>query len=77
MKVNATVKSPFYHGNKPFAEGDMRQFTKAEAHDLEKSGLIEIGGEVSEDEQETKMADAPENKMAEAPANKSRTKKAD
>jgi len=74
MKVNATVKAPFYHGNTPYAEGDQGQFTKAEANDLEKSGLIEIGGET--EEVETKMDAAPENKMADAPANK-RTKKAD
>lgn len=77
MKVNAKVKVPFYHGNKPFAEGDNGEFTKAEAHDLEKSGLIEIGSEVESAPVETKMEDAPENKMADAPANKSRTKKAD
>lgn len=75
MKVNATVKSPFYHGNTPYAEGETGQFTKAEANDLEKSGLIEIGGE-AEEEADTKMDAAPENKMADAPANK-RTKKAE
>ncbi len=77
MKVNAKVKVPFYHGNKQFAEGDNGEFTKAEAHDLEKSGLIEIGSDVDPDQAETKMADAPENKMADAPSNKSRSKKAD
>lgn len=75
MKVNAKVKTPFYHGNKPFAEGGNGEFTKAEAHDLEKSGLIEIGSEVESEPVETKMAEAPENKMAEAPANKSRASK--
>jgi len=75
MKVNATVKVPFYHGNKPYAENEQGQFTKAEAHDLEKSGLIEVGSDV-ESETQAKMAEAPENKMADAPANK-RIKKAD
>lgn len=70
MKVNAKIKSSFYHGNKPYAPGDEAQFTKAEANDLEKSGLIEITGEADEEQAETKMADAPENKMADAPANK-------
>lgn len=74
MQVNATVKSPFYHGNKPYAEGDSAKFTKAEANDLEKSGLIEIGGD-AEEETEAKMEPAVDNKMADAPANKSRAKK--
>jgi hypothetical protein len=77
MKVNAKIKSSFVHGNKPYAPGDEGQFTKAEANDLEKSGLIEVGSEVEDEQAETKMAHAPENKMAEAPANKSRQKKAD
>lgn len=75
MKVNATVKSPFYHGNRPFAQGETGEFTKAEAHDLEKAGLVEVTGDV--EEPSVKMSDAPENKMADAPANKSRTKKAE
>lgn len=75
MKVNVTVKSAFYHGNTPYAEGDKAQFTKAEAHDLEKSGQVEINGE-AEAEVETKMEAAPKNKMADAPANKA-AKKAD
>lgn len=69
MKVNATIKSPFYHGNQPFAEGETGQFTKAEAHDLEKSGLIEVTGD-AEPEVEAKMADAPENKMVKSTSNK-------
>lgn len=77
MKVNAKIKSSFVHGNKPYAPGDEGQFTKAEANDLEKSGLIEISGEAEEEPAETKMSDAPENKMAGAAANKSRSKKAD
>ena len=77
MKVNAKIKSSFVHGNKPYAPGGEGQFTKAEANDLEKSGLIEISGDAEEDPDDTKMADAPENKMADAPANKSRQKKAD
>lgn len=75
MKVNVTVKSAFYHGNTPYAEGDKAQFTKAEAHDLEKSGQVEINGD-AESELETKMESAPKNKMADAPVNKA-TKKAD
>lgn len=77
MKVNVTVKSAFYHGNTPYAEGDKAQFTKAEAHDLEKSGQVEINGEAEvETETEAKMEAAPKNKMADAPTNKA-TKKAD
>lgn len=75
MKVNVTVKSAFYHGNTPYAEGDKAQFTKAEAHDLEKSGQVEINGD-AEAEVEAKMEAAPKNKMADAPTNKA-AKKAD
>lgn len=76
MQVNVTVKSPFYHGNKPYAVGEKATFTKAEAHDLEKSGQVEVGSEVKE-ETETKMESAPKNKMADSPANKAASKKAD
>lgn len=75
MQVNVTVKSAFYHGNKPYAVGEKATFTKAEAHDLEKSGQVEVGSEVKE-ETETKMDAAPKNKMADAQVNKA-AKKAD
>lgn len=78
MKVNVTIKSQFVHGNKPYIPGEPAQFTKAEANDLEKSGLVEVGGDVEDESVDSKMADAPENKMADAPANKStRSKKAE
>lgn len=75
MQVNVTVKSAFYHGNKPYSVGEKATFTKAEAHDLEKSGQVEVGSEVKE-ETETKMEVAPKNKMADAPVKKA-AKKAD
>ena len=73
MQVNVTVKSAFYHGNKPYAVGEKATFTKAEAHDLEKSGQVEVGSEVKEDA-DTKMESAPKNKMADAPVNKAAKK---
>lgn len=75
MQVNVTVKSAFYHGNKPYVVGEKATFTKAEANDLEKSGQVEISGD-AEAEVETKMEAAPKNKMADAPVNKA-SKKAD
>lgn len=79
MKVKATVKSHFVHGNQPFAEGDTGEFTKAEATDLEKSGLIVIGEDAPAEEDllgdGEKMAGTPENKMADAPRNKTTVKK--
>lgn len=75
MKVKATVKSHFVHGNQSFAEGDTGQFTKAEAADLEKSGLITVGEDVTEEDllgDGEKQAPAVENKMAPAARNKSK-----
>lgn len=73
MKVEATAKSHFVHGNQHFAEGDKGQFTKAEASDLEKSGLITVGDDVSEEDllgDGEKQAPAVENKMEKPVANK-------
>lgn len=78
MKVKATVKSHFVHGNQPFAEGDTGEFTKAEAADLEKSGLIVTGEDVPAEDDllgDEKAAPPADNKMAEAPRNKSAVKK--
>lgn len=72
MKVKAIAKTHFVHGNTPYAEGEPGEFTKAEAHDMEKSGLITIGDDVTEEDMlgGVKMDDAPANKMAETADNK-------
>lgn len=85
MKVKAIAKTHFVHGNTPYAEGQPGEFTKAEAHDMEKSGLITVGDDVTEEDMlgnvkmddapANKMSDAPDNKMAEVPRNKSTAKK--
>ena len=76
MKTKVKVKEVFYHGKTPYAIGEEAEFTKGDAEDLAKSGLVELVGNQAEPA-EAKMGAEPENKMADAPANKSRSKKAD
>lgn len=80
MKTKVKVKEIFYHGKTPYAIGDEPEFTKGEADELAKAGLVQVVEDKPIDTprlQDVKMADTPENKMAEAPANKSRSKKAE
>lgn len=80
MKTKVKVLQKFYHGNKMVEQGKPASFTKGDAEDLAKAGLVEIVEDKAIDTprlQDVKMADTPENKMADAPSNKSRSKKAD
>lgn len=80
MKTKVKALETFYHGKDRAEIGGEYQFTKGDAEDLAKAGLVEIVEDKAIDTprlQDVKMADAPENKMAEAHANKSRSKKAD
>lgn len=69
MKVNVKALSSFQHGQIDAKRGMPYEFSKGEADDLAKAGLVEIVDE-AKPEQETKMQPATENKMADAPANK-------
>lgn len=78
MKTKVKALQKFYHGNKMVEQGKRADFTKGEADELAKAGLVEVVEDKAIEAprlQDVKMADAPENKMAEAPANKSRSKK--
>lgn len=80
MKTKVKALETFYHGKERAEIGGEYQFTKGDAEDLAKAGLVEILEEKAVQTsrfQDMKMEDAPENKMADAPANKSRAKKAD
>jgi len=80
MKTKVKALQKFYHGNKMVEQGRPDHFSKGEAEELAKAGLVEIVDDKAIDTprlQDVKMADAPENKMADTPANKSRSKKAD
>lgn len=70
MKVNVKALSSFQHGRVDAKRGvTYDDFSKGEAEDLAKAGLVEIVGE-DHPEPETKMQAPVENKMADAPANK-------
>lgn len=71
MNVSVKVTSAFVHGNKPYAVGDTAEFTKTEAADMAKTGLIEVIGDAEPSANGAKMDDAVQNKMANATANKS------
>lgn len=74
MKTKVKALQKFYHGNKMIEPGKSASFTKGEAEEMSKAGLVEIVEDASP-ESETKIDAAPENKMADAPRNKSTTKK--
>lgn len=89
MKSNVKALTSFVHGRVKMEEGDEHEFTKAEADELFKAGLVmhvtyeqeaEKSAFADEDvgdllgEGEQKMDDAPENKMEAAPKNKAEPK---
>ncbi len=73
MNTKVKALSSFVHGRVQLQQGQEAEFTKGDADELAKSGLVEIVGG-GEDHTETKMAEPVENKMADAPANKRKTK---
>lgn len=78
MKTKVKALQKFYHGNKMVEQGKRADFTKGEADELAKAGLVEVVEEKpigTPRLQDVKMEDAPENKMADAPRNKSTAKK--
>lgn len=78
MKTKVKALQTFVHGRERAEIDGEYQFTKGDAEDLAKAGLVEIVEEKAIETprlQDVKMEDAPENKMAEAPSNKSRQKK--
>lgn len=68
MKIKVKALQRFFHGRQMADAGGEYEFTKGDAEQMEKNGLVEIVGE--SDPAETKMADPVENKMADAPDNK-------
>lgn len=75
MKTKVKVKEIFYHIKTPYAVGEETEFTKGDAEDLAKAGLVEILDDKAP-AADTKMEAAPKNKMADSPVNKA-SKKAD
>lgn len=71
MKIKVIALSSFAHGAEMYHEGRPGEFTKGEADDLEKAGLVEIvKGDSADEDLVGKMDDAPQNKMAEPVSNK-------
>lgn len=91
MKTNVKALDSFVHGRVHMTAGDKYEFSKGEAEELQKAGLVEIVGQEEDapepaaqveevtqpvaDEQGAKMTEAPENKMADAPENKGAARK--
>lgn len=73
MHTKVKALTSFVHGATVLSHGQEAHFTKGDAEELAKSGLVEI---VTHDDSDSllgdeKMAGDIDNKMAKAPANKS------
>lgn len=81
MKTKVKALDSFVHGRTHLVAGDEAEFSKGEADELLKAGLVEIAGQQEEvappdaSQQDAKMDDEPQNKMEAAPENKSTGKK--
>jgi hypothetical protein len=75
MKTKVTVLDSFVHGRHDYKRGQETTFSKPEAEELEKAGLVTIGGEAADDGVDDllgseKMEPLTLNKMEQAPDNK-------
>lgn len=89
MKTKAIALDSFAHGARQYAAGDSGEFSKGEAEELRKAGLVSFedaapqtgvaDSKPAEDDLEDlvggdKADPAPQNKMEPAPANKGKKK---
>lgn len=76
MKTKVVVLDSFMHGRTHYVRNEATTFSKPEAEELEKKGLVRIEGEAAADEGVDdllgagKMEPLTSNKMASAPDNK-------